>query len=95
MKDYLEIGSSPADENCVQVGEKDYSGRAIKECERFIKLIREEMGEEPEGTKLAVKGFPHDFGHYYEVVCWYDPNLPESVEYAFRCESDAPVAWKS
>jgi len=95
MKNYLEIGPSPIEEDCVQVGEENYADRAREECNRFVQLIREELGKEPEGARLAVKSFPHDFGTYFEVVCWYDEDLPETVEYAFRCESDAPVRWNS
>ena len=92
-RDYISIGSSPADEPCAQVGEPDYHIKANKECKKFIELIRKELGKEPDGARLSVKGFPHDFGTYYEVVCWYDDALPDSVEYAFKCEAEAPTNW--
>lgn len=93
MRDYLVIGSSPADESCVQVGEEDYLRRQKEECLRFIDRIREVLGPEPEMTKLGVKTFAHDFGRYSEVVCFYEDTVPESVDYAFRVESEAPVTW--
>lgn len=31
----------------------------------------------------------------YEVVCWYDDAFPESIDYAFRCESGAPTTWEN
>lgn len=93
-RDYLNIGSSPTDEECAQVGSPNYASRAKAECARFIDLLRKKFGPEPEGALLQAKSFPHDFGSYYEVVCWYDDGLPESVDYAFRCEGETPATWE-
>lgn len=93
MRDYLEIGSTPAGEDCVQVGSPEYASRYRKECQAFINQLRRQLGPEPEGAVLCVKGFPHDFGTYHEVVCRYDDRYPESVQYAFDCESKAPEYW--
>ena len=93
MRDYLNIGSSPAEESCVQVGCDDYSTLARAECKRYIDAIRLALGPEPDGARLAIKGFPHDFGTYYEVICYYDDENEDAVTYAFKCESDAPVTW--
>ena len=93
MIDYLTLGPTPCEEDCVQVGEPDYMPRAELESERFIKVIRKELGPEPFGAALRVKTFNHEFGLYVEVVCYYDDKLDEAVEYAFRCESDAPSCW--
>ena len=62
MIDTLEIGPSPSDENCVQIGADDYSFLASAECTRFIALIREVCGPEPEGAQLIIKHHRHDFG---------------------------------
>lgn len=95
MRDHICIGSSPADEQTAQVGSADYESRARAECTRFIDIIRDRLGLEPPGARLAVKMFPgHDFGSYYEVVCHYDDAFPESVEYAFRCERECPQTWE-
>jgi hypothetical protein len=93
MKDYISIGSVPCNEDCAQVGQSDYMDKSRKECNRFIELIRKALGEEPGGARLAIKGFPHDFGTYHEVVCWYDDNNTAATDYAFRCESDSPQNW--
>ena len=92
-RDYVDIGSSPSDEDCAQVGSPDYYTRAKAECARFIELIRKTVGEEPPGAHLAVKSNPHDFGTYYEVVCYYQDTDEEAQKYAFRCENDAPAKW--
>ncbi len=93
MFDYIEIGATPCEEECAQVGSPDYARRAREECKRFAEAIRQKLGTEPEGAQLAVKRFPHDFGTYYELVCRYDPESPEAVAYAFACESHSPERW--
>ena len=92
-RDYIDIGSSPAYEECAQVGSPDYAQRAREECNQFIDLIRRVMGPEPEGARLAVKSNPHDFGTYYEVVCYFDTDNEEASNYAYRCEGEAPSTW--
>ena len=92
MKDYISISCTPYAEDCVQVGEENYAKRAKEECRRFLELIRKKLGPEPEGAQLRIKGFPHDFGTYYEVVCEYDES-EEAFKYAFKCEEDAPQTW--
>jgi len=94
MRDFITIGSAPCDEDCAQVGSPNYRKRALAECLRFIQLIRDTLGSEPEGAELRIKSFDHDFGTYVEVVCWFDTEKQESVDYAFRCESDAPATWE-
>jgi hypothetical protein len=93
MKDFINIGSSPSAEDCVQLGTENYSQIARTECNRLIALLRRIHGDEPEGASLRIMGFNHDFGRYYEVVCHYDTEKPESEEYAFKCEN-LPDTWE-
>jgi hypothetical protein len=95
MRDYLTIGSAPCDEDCAQVGQPNDIWQARKECQRFIQLIRKTLGPEPEGARLAVKSSPHEFGDYLEVVCHFDTDVPAAVDYASRCESNAPATWEA
>jgi hypothetical protein len=94
MKDYFSIGSSPIEETCVQLGTENYAERAKQECKRFIELIRKNIGEEPDGAQLGIKGFDHDFGRYYEVVCYFDDSNKDAVDYAIRCEKEMPLKWE-
>ena len=93
MENYLVLAPAPIEEDCVCVGEEDYLPRARAECQRFIALLRTKCGPEPEGARLAVKSFLHDFGDYLEVVCYFDENLPASVAYALHCEDNLPATW--
>ncbi len=95
MRDYINIGSSPCDEDCAQVGSEDYYIQAMNECKKFRDQIREVCGPEPENSsaKLRVKEFPHDFGTYYEVVCVYDDEDEIGMDYAFFVEGNSPENW--
>ena len=93
MKDYINIGPVPCDEDCAQVGQDNYNKQAIEECTHFIALLRKTFGDEPEGARLAIKWFDHDFGSYCEVVCWYETEDEKARDYAFRCENEMPLTW--
>lgn len=94
MLDYIDIGSSPCEEDGVSVDpKKDYLPAMREECNRFIAAIRKKLGPEPEGARLAIRSNPHDFGTYLEVVCYYHDQDEESQAYAFRCEAHAPRTW--
>ena len=88
MMEDLNIGSTPNEEDCAQVGSADYYARAIKECLAYREQIRKHYPE-PENGYLKVKGFPHDFGSYYEVVAYYDPEDSVASRWAFDIEGDA------
>ncbi len=94
MRNFFTLGPTPSDENCAYVGEPDYRKRALQECRRFVQVLRDTFGPEPAGARLSTTWFPHDFGEYVEVVCSFDTDLPESVDYAQRCESTAPTTWQ-
>ena len=99
LRDYIPIGSTPAGEDCAQVGTDNYAALARKECRAFIGQIIRALGSPPAGARLFIKSNPHDFGTYYEVACEYERRDDEEEEenesenYAFRCESDAPETW--
>jgi hypothetical protein len=93
MKDYLVVGSSPIEEECVQVGTNDYERKSRIECNHFIKALKKKFGEPPVNTSLEIKRFPHDFGTYHEVVCYFETTDIESGEYACMCESGTPMTW--
>lgn len=88
------IGSSPSEESCVQVTADGATIDAQKhECQAYIEALRRLLGPEPEGARLRIKSQPHDFGTYYDVICRFDENDEQAVEYAFKCESSGPLTW--
>lgn len=92
-RDWIDIGSSPPDEDCAQLGSDGYYDQAQKECRAYIGLLRRTLGNEPLCARLAIKSNPHDFGTYLSVVCYYNTENVETENYAFRCESEGPDNW--
>lgn len=93
--EYIEIGSTPAEEECAQVGSPGYAERAKAECRVFVKQLERHFGKPPQGAALRIKANMHDFGMYYEVAVAYDPNVEAAVEYAFKVEGETPGEWDS
>ena len=94
MLDYIEIGSAPDEEKCEQanVSGTNYE-RMRAECHAFKALLRRALGEEPDGARLSLR-FTRDGNYgYHEVVCHYDRTKPAAIDYAFKCESEAPAKW--
>jgi hypothetical protein len=59
-RDYIDMGPTPCEEECLQVGSPNYAQRARSEFNRFIDLLRRTLGPEPEGAQLSVKANFHD-----------------------------------
>lgn len=92
-RDVIEIGPSPCEEACAQVGRDDYYSQAMKECSAFIRQLRRVFGPEPEGARLYVRANPHDYGTYHEVACRYEDTNEQASQYAWRCEAETPANW--
>ena len=95
MRDFINIGSVPIDEDCAQVGRDDYYEQSKRECNAFkhqLYRVFPEMHETATG-QFIVKSFPHDFGTYREVVAVYDDEDAEAMDVAFRAESETPEYW--
>jgi hypothetical protein len=82
--DYLNIGGTPVEETCA--GPSD-PARMRLECRVFKEQLQRLF---PEGD-FRVKGFPHDFGTYYEVVAYY--NDEATTKAAFDAEAHTPANW--
>jgi hypothetical protein len=95
MRSYLELGSAPVEEKCVQVSKTEYYLDAmIDEAYKYKELLEQKFSNRPEGTKFMVKSYSHDFGDYYEVVFVYDDENEEHEEYAYQVvEDQLPLTW--
>lgn len=85
--DHITIGSTPHNESCEQLGEHYDAKKAKAECARFRDQILRHYPE-PANGYLAIKGFPHDFGTYYEVIARFDDTDEEAINWAFAIEAD-------
>ena len=88
-RDYINIGSTPADESCQQLGPSYDAALARAECQAFARQLARLW---PAGT-FGVKGFDHDFGRYYEVVAWWDDESEPAFDAAFAAEAETPATW--
>ncbi len=92
--DNLSIGATPAEESCEQVGTPNYNPeKASKECRVFANQLKRQFGEPPYGARIGIKSNPHDAGNYLEVVVYYNDNIEEAIDYAFKIEAESPANW--
>jgi hypothetical protein len=91
--DEINIGSAPYSEDCVQVGSPEYYSKYKAEGMAFINQLKRVLGEPPAGAYFKLKGFPHDFGTYHEVVCRFDEDDEIARNYAFNAEGNTPDYW--
>lgn len=84
------LGSAPAEEYCVQMGERDYQNRASRQCEAFLQAIRRTCGTEPEGARLRILA---DAGVGLDVFVEYDSRNRVARDYADHCDNHLPATW--
>ncbi len=87
--EYIELCSTPYEEDCAQIGEENYNSKSRIECEVYISQLERLFPD----AQFGVKSFSHDFGRYREVVVYYDDNDDESTSVAFEVESNLPTEW--
>ena len=91
----ISLGSAPAGETPIAVGEIEYSARARMQCQRYLELVRHAIGPEPEGARLTVSRAEHELDPYSEVIVEYDDGNTAARAYAIRCDREAPTRWDS
>jgi hypothetical protein len=99
MRTELELGATPCDEDCAQVGADDYSTRATAECRAYINQLYRVLAEKgytpdkiPQGFRLRVKANRHDLGTYHEVVASFEDD-EESWGIALFLDQNSPASW--
>jgi len=91
MKDYIELGSAPWAEDCVQVGSENYYQLMRKECQRYRQLLNKRSPEI--AGRFTIKTFPHDFGSYCEVCLPFDDDDQLATAQALFVEDHLPTHW--
>lgn len=85
MREYLEIGCTPLEEDCFPAGHPLARAECYiykRQLERLFPLV-----------KIGVRSNPHDFGTYYECVAYYDDESQEELNQALTVEGDSPTNW--
>jgi hypothetical protein len=85
--DFIEIGATPGEADCAQVGKDGYHRLARIECNAYIVALTRYYGTPPEGSRFSVHSNPHDFGSYLDVRYVYDSAIPEHVAHAIKVEN--------
>lgn len=99
MRDYFELGPSPVEEDCLQMGEAT-NDACRAECVRYKELLERVRPIPPhladDGVRYRVHFFPYDApaGGYYEVVLCYDDNGEGHVAFAHELEGTLPLTWE-
>ena len=94
MREYIELGPTPCDEKCQQVGDSFNPTFAAEEMRCYIKLLKQLFpGSTDVRCGFGIKSFPHDFGNYSEVVIYYNSNDQASIDFAFNVENNLPSSW--
>lgn len=95
MTEYLELGSTPANEDCAQVGAEDYGTRMQAETRRYIDQLYKMFPEASDyGVSFVRKSYSHDFGTYHEVCARFDDRDAQSSEFASFVENNLPACWE-
>jgi hypothetical protein len=94
MKEYMEIGASPYDEDCAQVGTVDYYDKSKAEMTAYINQLNRLFSDaESKGIDFKIKRFYHDFGTYGEVCMYWNIDNEISDQYVYIIESNLPATW--
>ena len=94
MMNFETLSCVPCDEDCQQVGMDSYEPTKAKaECRAFLHQLIRQFGNPPEGARLTIKSFPHDWGNYMEVCGVFDENIEEAVNYVYNIEANLPENW--
>ena len=96
MRDYYTLGSTPCNEDCVQVESgADYMPAMRQECRRFVEGLRRYFAGRLIGSMtFGVKRESHDFGSYLEAAIYFDGDSDEETNRACSIENDTPSTWE-
>lgn len=92
--EWFDFDTVPYEEQCAQVGEPNALQKMKEEVKRTKALLIQKLGEPPIGILLRSHRNEHDFGLYYSLRVYYNPNLPDAVAYAIACEAEFPETWE-
>jgi hypothetical protein len=104
MKESINIGATPAEEDCEALGPNYDVAKAKRECRAYINQLRRWLIAQGHGEKLArvesegafrlyTKANAHDFGTYHEVEVKIEGDNEEAVELAYLIDGSGPREW--
>jgi hypothetical protein len=83
MRDLFEIGCTPHNEDCEQLGPGYDQAKAMRECRAYINQLTRVYGEPPAGAYFKVTTNYHDLGTYHEVAISFNDESDEQCDYVY------------
>ena len=95
MLDYLNLGPTPVNEDCAQVGSDNFREQCNKEMDAYIDQLKRMYPEVANYKGMSFKKHwqQHDFGSYGEVIITYDDEDEEEETLALKVEWNLPRNW--
>lgn len=90
MKEYLELGPVPFEEESAQMGKPDFVNMNKIECIAYKHQLERLFPT----AEFRVKVFPYDNSEYYREVCVdFDSDDEQAADRAYSIESLLPATW--
>lgn len=93
MREELYISGTPINEECVQLGSKNYDYHVFARIEgnTYIKQLKRMFPHDKINIRMKSEG--HDFGTYYSMVINFDDNDQDAWDQAYAIEANEPMNW--
>lgn len=93
--DFIEIGPTPAMEDCAQVGEHGYATKSRNEMIAYINQLYRHFPDikNQDDIYFMHKYNRHDFGYYGEVRVYYPMHNKAALDMALEIERNLPEYW--
>lgn len=88
----LDVGPTPSDEDCAQIGDSDYYDVAKSECRRYMTGLTL-LFPPPIDAYFKIQGNPHDYGVYFSVAGRFNPENNDHLNWCRNLERDLPKTW--
>jgi hypothetical protein len=93
MRDNQDFDTTPAAEECAQVGCDNYEEISKLEAGLMMKMIHRHA-KPPEGISMKIRWNEHDFGRYPTIIVFYDSDNDKHQRFLNRVE-ELPETWDS
>jgi hypothetical protein len=88
VRDYIELGCTPCEEDCLQVGTNEF-GHIRKQVMIWERQLQRVFPESV--CNIGIRTFPHEFGDYCEAVVYFMDDYEEA--HGWDIESSLPEHW--
>lgn len=94
MFSIVKLGAVPLLEKAIEPTTQSCIDQAYEECEQYLDLIRQKIGEEPLGVHLIIVSSAFPYPNFWEIECHFDGQNPKAFQYALECKENLPNTWE-